>query len=48
VAPELFARAGGVAADPDTQTLLMVVNNQRRRPSWVTSAPMDWARQRPA
>jgi len=32
VAPELFARAGGVAQLSDTQTLLMIVNQQRREP----------------
>jgi len=48
VAPELFARAGGVAQIADTQTLLMVVNNQRREALLGDlRAAMDWARRRP-
>jgi len=47
VAPELFARAGGVAQIPDTQTLLMIVNNQRREALLGDlGATMDWARRR--
>jgi len=49
VAPELFARAGGVAQITDTQTLLMVVNRQRRESLLGDlGAAMDWARRRPA
>ena len=49
VAPELFARAGGVAQITDTQTLLMVVNRQRREALLGDlGAAMDWARRRPA
>src|SRR6267143_582836 len=48
VAPDLFARAGGVAQIPDTQTLLMIVNNQRREHLLGDlRATMDWARRRP-
>src|SRR2546421_2235836 len=48
VAPELFARAGGVAQITDTQTLLMIVNRQRREALLGDlRATMDWARGRP-
>src|SRR2546426_11262562 len=48
VAPELFARAGGVAQMTDTQTLLMIVNRQRREALLGDlRATMDWARGRP-
>src|SRR5213593_2168462 len=48
VAPELFARAGGVAQVHDTQTLLMIVNRQRREALLGDPrATMDWARGRP-
>jgi carboxymethylenebutenolidase len=48
VAPELFARAGGVTQIPDTQTLLMIVNNQKRETLLGDlRAAMEWARRRP-
>jgi carboxymethylenebutenolidase len=48
VAPELFARGGGVAGLPDTQTLLMVVNKQQRETLLGDlRAALDWARKRP-
>src|SRR2546428_6343540 len=48
VAPELFAPAGGVAQITDTQTLLMIVNRQRREALLGDlRATMDWARGRP-
>src|SRR5882724_10894743 len=48
VAPELFARAGGVAQLSDTQGLLMIVNQQRREPLLGDlKVTMDWARRRP-
>jgi carboxymethylenebutenolidase len=48
VAPDLFARSGDVTRIPDTQTLLMIVNRQRRgQLLGDLRAAMDWARRRP-